>query len=791
MKKRIIYLLVALVLFMGLLPFMLPGAKIVADGACGARGDNVTWKLDDTGTLTVSGTGAMIESVCPWHSQRESVKKAVIEDGVTAIGSNNFEGCSSLTSISIPDSVVTIGSRALAECGSLTDITVGSIAYIGSGAFSGCRSLTSAAIPDSVTAILDDTFSGCTSLASVTIPDSVAKISVNAFEGCNSLKEVNYSGTRKQWGTISVDSGNGCLLDAAIHYIEDHLPAADSAAALDNSEPDRTDCDVGPADLTPAAWDPPLTKGEYIAETDGKTETGASYVRTTALWCGKGHVAAVRLDSDEYLLRIAYYDENGTLEHVENNGYIGSTGYFTGLAHIPANAVYFGLTFRRTDQGALADDDIDAIADALSAYSFSDAPLIMNGDAAAEELMNEATENARSEEQEPGPAIKAYYREEMRDTVKSVRDCQTEPCLVMPLVTDIHYGSASTGGDAFLFTRETLANLSRFSREVQCDGLICLGDIHDGGYGSSVIPSSSENAEDVSAMLLNSMRGIGLPLYYSMGNHDDCRYFDPYMTAAQIYSTYMSQSDKDVVFDTGYYGLNYYKDFPQFGVRLIEIDTNKAPGASKKGAYGVSAQTVSFLTDALASMDDDDLAVIITHAPIISGLLTPKASSITGASSAVRAINESGKTVIVLSGHTHYDISTVDPFIHVVTAANKNSLRDEDNTGIATKGTGTGQVYVRQLESGTKDLWDVVVLRPFSRIIDFIRFGSGVNRRFHITPTAPTTVETELTGTITWSTSDPGVATVSDGAITGVGSGRCAVTATDDTGNMETWVVEY
>ena len=65
MKKRIIYLLVALVLFTGLLPFMLPGAKIVADGACGARGDNVTWKLDDTGTLTVSGTGAMIESVCP------------------------------------------------------------------------------------------------------------------------------------------------------------------------------------------------------------------------------------------------------------------------------------------------------------------------------------------------------------------------------------------------------------------------------------------------------------------------------------------------------------------------------------------------------------------------------------------------------------------------------------------------------------------------------------------------------------------------------------------------------
>ena len=31
----------------------------VASGNCGRNGDNVTWSLDSTGTLTISGTGEM------------------------------------------------------------------------------------------------------------------------------------------------------------------------------------------------------------------------------------------------------------------------------------------------------------------------------------------------------------------------------------------------------------------------------------------------------------------------------------------------------------------------------------------------------------------------------------------------------------------------------------------------------------------------------------------------------------------------------------------------------------
>ena len=34
---------------------------IVDSGNCGANGDNITWTLDDAGTLTISGEGEMAE----------------------------------------------------------------------------------------------------------------------------------------------------------------------------------------------------------------------------------------------------------------------------------------------------------------------------------------------------------------------------------------------------------------------------------------------------------------------------------------------------------------------------------------------------------------------------------------------------------------------------------------------------------------------------------------------------------------------------------------------------------
>lgn len=68
-------------------------------------------------------------------------------NSVNAIGDAVFEGCSSLTSVSIPNSVTTIGASSFRDCSSLTIVSIPhDVTYIGSGAFRNCIGLTSITI---------------------------------------------------------------------------------------------------------------------------------------------------------------------------------------------------------------------------------------------------------------------------------------------------------------------------------------------------------------------------------------------------------------------------------------------------------------------------------------------------------------------------------------------------------------------------------------------------------------------------------------------------------------------
>ena len=162
----------------------------IASGTCG---DNLNWKIDDKGVLTIFGLGDMYDysykkaddNFSPWYNL--SVNKIVIEEGATSIGNAAFYKVGG--EVDIPEGVTRIGEYAFAGSSIQNVILPNSIEIIEMGAFYASR-IETVDIPENVHKISKQMFYQCRDLTFVQMNDGIEEIGMEAFSGCSKLTNI-------------------------------------------------------------------------------------------------------------------------------------------------------------------------------------------------------------------------------------------------------------------------------------------------------------------------------------------------------------------------------------------------------------------------------------------------------------------------------------------------------------------------------------------------------------------------------------------------------------------------
>ena len=307
--------------------------------------------------------------------------------------------------------------------------------------------------------------------------------------------------------------------------------------------------------------------------------------------------------------------------------------------------------------------------------------------------------------------IAEYYVDEMADTIASVRNVLTEPCLVFPLFTDSHYKVSAEKPDSIF---DCIKNIKHFTERVKCDFISNLGDNTEGDTDQNTTLSRCDSINE-------KMLTINVPYHQCIGNHDDNRYNSAF-DLGQIYRAYISNT-KNVYFDNTMNGTNYYRDFDDLKIRCIWLN------AQNNGSYGYSNETVTWFTSEALNTPNNYNIIVFTHIdPIASHNYNNKSiANSTSIDNAIKSYETDTKHVIALfSGHNHYDNAWSEPYLSITT----NCQKFENENGDPNLWADGSIKPTRTVGTATEDCWDVVIVRPISKKINMVRFGAGEDRAF-------------------------------------------------------------
>lgn len=157
-----------------------------------------------TGVITIPeyvlSSGKVYSCYCAHYSEDESsfdsrpITSIFLPEPylLNAYWGYDFNGCSSLVTVSLPNRLRVMPQASFKGCTNLANITIpNSVTKIEAYAFFSCSALTGLTLPSHLIEIEDIAFAD-SGLTSITIPNSVTKIGEWSFEDCDNLTSVTF-----------------------------------------------------------------------------------------------------------------------------------------------------------------------------------------------------------------------------------------------------------------------------------------------------------------------------------------------------------------------------------------------------------------------------------------------------------------------------------------------------------------------------------------------------------------------------------------------------------------------